>query len=202
MDDRLIIIGAGGHGRVAADIAGMNGYDVSFLDDRQDISANAALCGKVSDVEKFLDNPFFVAIGDPDIRRDISMKITNLGGRLVTLLHPNSVCHPNVHLGIGSIVMAGAVLSTNAAIGNGAIINTCSSVDHDCVVGDFCHISVGAHLAGTVSVGDYTMIGAGATIINNISICGRCVVAAGAVVVKNITDRGTYMGVPAVKKVK
>ena len=85
-------------------------------------------------------------------------------------------------------------------IGEGCIINTACSIDHDCKLGNFVHVAVGAHLAGSVTVGERTWVGAGATISNNISICGECMIGAGAVVVKDIAENGTYVGVPAKKR--
>ena len=200
--NRLIIIGAGGHGRVVADIARLNGYnDIRFLDD-SDISVSGGyhVVGKVDEYVKYTDNSdFIVAIGNNKVRRNILETVQKNGANIVTLIHPAAVIAENVNIGKGSVVMSGAVVNCGTVIGVGVIINTCSSVDHDCIVEDYVHISVGSHLAGTVKIGECTMIGAGATVINNISICENCVIGAGAVVVKNIKEKGTYVGVPAKK---
>ena len=193
--NRLVIIGAGGHGRVAADIAERIGYDeIIFLDDA-DIEGVA---GKSSDYIRYIsDSDFFIAIGSSRTRRKLHFELCENGCNVVTLIHPTSVIAKDVRIGKGSIVAAAAVINPGAVIGESVIINTSSSVDHDCKVGDFCHISVGAHLAGTVNLGEDSMIGAGATVINNIDICSGCTIGAGAVVVKNIDKEGTYIGVPA-----
>lgn len=198
MDERrILIIGAGGHGRVLADIARLNGYtSVRFLDDGN----VPGLAGKVADFVKFTDtSDFFVAIGNNAVRKRISERLAEGGARIVNLIHPAAVIAGDVQLGTGIAAMAGAVVNSGAKIGDGVILNTCSSVDHDCVIGDYVHISIGAHLAGTVRVGEGCFICAGATVINNIDICEQCTVAAGAVVVRNITQPGTYKGVPAKK---
>ena len=195
----LIIIGASGHGRVAADIACILGYKkIQFLDDSDNCSM--PVLGKVCDFKKFVKtHDFFVGIGNNEIRKNITKTLVNGGANIVSLVHPDAVISKSAVIGRGVVVMAGAVINCGAIVGDGAIINTCSSVDHDCEVGDFTHISVGAHLAGTVNVGDGTFVGVGATVINNIQICGECMIGAGAVVVKNIEDKGTYVGVPARK---
>lgn len=193
--NRLIIIGAGGHGRVVADIAKLNGYaDIVFLDDA-DVPA---VSGKVSNYVQYIGNAdFIVAIGNGKVREKIQTMLEDNGCTITTLIHPNAVIGGNVEIGKGSVAMAGAVVNTGSRIGQGVILNTCCSVDHDSVIGDYCHISVGAHLAGSVIVGRQSFICAGATVINNISICDECVIGAGAVVVKNIEKSGTYVGVPA-----
>lgn len=200
-EKQLVIIGAGGHGRVAQDIAKYTYSKIVFLDDSDVRHENVVLVGKTKDYIKYIGNSdFFIAIGNNPIREKVLDMVQSSGGKIVSLIHPDSVISDSVKIGAGSVVMAGAVINANAEIGNGCIVNTCSSVDHDCTIDDFCHISVGAHLAGTVQVGKRTFVGAGATVINNISICADCMVGAGAVVVKDIEKRGTYVGVPAVIK--
>ncbi len=197
---KIAIIGAGGHGEVAADIASLCGYnEIVFLDDNDTIKKCGIypVIGK-SAIAKSLGCDLFVAIGNPLIRRTI---MENLEAA-VTLIHPSAVIAKNVIMGKGVIVMAGAVVNPGASVGNGAIINTCSSVDHDCEIGDYVHIAVGAHVAGSVRIKDFTWIGAGATVSNNVNICENTVIGAGAVVVKDICTPGVYIGIPAREKRK
>ena len=196
MSKQLIIIGAGGHGRVAVDIAKLRGYeDIAFLDDQEVKNVNRI--GKTSDFEKYLDTAeFFVGIGSNGARKTVFEKLEKAGAKIASLIHPSAVVAQDVTIGKGVAIMAGAVVNTGSRIEDGVIVNTCASVDHDCRIGAFSHISVGSHLAGTVTVGEMTMIGAGATVINNITICGSCTIGAGAVVVRNVEEAGVYAGVP------
>lgn len=199
---KLFIIGAGGQGKVCADIALQNGYiEVCFLDDAiKGEVAGFNIVGKVEDAKKFLqEGDFFVAIGNCLVRRNISNVLKEMGAKIVSLVHPKAVIGRQVEIGQGTVVMANAVINASATIGDGAIINTNSCVEHDCKIGDFSHVSIGANIAGTVVVGENCFIGAGATIINNVTICSDCVIGAGAVVVKNIESCGTYVGVPCKK---
>lgn len=194
------MIGASGHGKVAADIAKKIGYtDIVFLDDDTSLRecGGYPIVGTSRDADKYPEADIFVAIGNAGIREKIQSNIPNI----VTLVHPKAVIAEGVRIGKGTVVMAGAVVNPGATVGDGCIVNTCSSIDHDCRIGNYVHVSVGAHIAGTVSVGDRTWIGAGATVSNNIKICGECVIGAGAVVVKNLDEKGTYVGCPA-KKIK
>ena len=191
----LVVIGAGGHGKVVADIARMVGYlEVTFLDD----SGCPAAEGRVLDYVRYLGTAdFIVAIGNSAVRQKITEELSNGGAHLVSLVHPRAAVSDSAKIGRGTVVMAGAVINADAVIGDGVIVNTCASVDHDCCVSDYVHIAVGAHICGTVTIGIHTWIGAGATVINNVNICGSCMIGAGAVVVKDIKKSGTYMGVPA-----
>ena len=199
MNQKLIIIGAGGHGRVAADIARLRGYEeIAFLDDQKVENVNQIGC--VADFKKHIGKAdFFVGIGSNNPRRAVFEKLEKGGAKIINLIHPAAVVAADVVFGKGIAVMAGAVINTGSRIENGAIINTCASVDHDCAVGAFSHVSVGSHLAGTVAVGENTFIGAGATVINNVAICDSCVIGAGAVVIRNVDTLGTYIGCPAQK---
>lgn len=195
---KLVIIGAGGHGKVIADIAVKIGYDeIVFLDDDDNIkecTGFPVVCESTEAIS--LNGDKIVAIGNADIREKIQGTIP-----VTTLIHPNAVIGRRVKIGEGSVVMAGAVINSEVRIGKGCIINTGATVDHDSRIGDFVHISVGAHVAGTVDIGKKTWIGAGSIICNDVKICSKCTIGAGAVVIKSIDEPGTYIGVPA-KRIK
>ena len=197
MKKKLIIIGAGGHGRVVRDIARSNGYRrIFFLDDER--KDGIETLGAISDFTRYLNtHVFFVAIGDSRARARITESLVKAGGRIVTLIHPSATVSEDAKIGIGTVVMAGAVIGSGSTIGDRAIINTNSAVDHDCVIRDFSHVSVGASLGGCVTLEPHVWVGAGATLINNVDVCEGCLIGAGAVVVRDISERGTYVGVPA-----
>ena len=199
MKNKIVIIGAGGQGRVCADIARLMGYaEVLFLDDGD--AANVA--GRINDYPRYLsDADFFVAIGNGAVRRRVQAMLEENGANIATLIHPTAVVARDVPVGRGTAVMAYAVVNPGASVGCGNIINTYASVDHDCVVGDYLHIAVGARICGTVRLEDDSFIGAGSVIIQGLRVCAGCMIGAGAVVVKSITEKGTYVGVPA-RKVK
>lgn len=202
MCERLVIIGARGHGKVVADIAGCLGKyrDIAFLDDDVALQETMGIpvIGKSTDMFKYVhSNDIFVAIGNAGVRKKILEQLREIHAHVPVLVHPRAVIGTSVILGEGTAVMAGAVINADAVIGKGCIINTCASVDHDCVIEDYVHVAVGAHLAGNVRVGRNTWIGAGAVVRNNIEICADCTIGAGGVVVKNLQNAGTYVGVPA-----
>ena len=197
--NRLIIIGASGHGKVVADIAVLNGYeDIVFLDNNLKIKVCAGYPVLGSDMMTAeLEGEVFVAVGNAEQRKRLMERYPKRS--FPTLIHPSAVVAKDVEIGEGSVVMAGTVINSGAKIGRGVIVNTSSSIDHDCVVKDYCHIAVGAHLSGTVVVGSETWIGAGAIVSNNVNICCGCMIGAGAVVIRDIGIQGTYVGVPARK---
>lgn len=205
MKNKLIIIGASGHGKVVADIAiKMNKWQsIAFLDDDESIKTSMGLevIGTTADAFTYKDEAdFFVAIGSNATREKIQEKLIEEGLNVVSLIHPSSVIGTEVEIGIGTAVMAGVVVNSSTRIGKGCIINTSASLDHDNVIEDYVHISPGVRAAGSVTVGKATWLGIGSVISNNINICSGCKLGAGAVVLKDITELGTYVGVP-VKKI-
>lgn len=201
MSRRLIILGASGHGKVAADIAIRSGYEeILFLDDNPEARECLGwpVVGRVSEADGY-QGDFFVAIGNPTVRERIQNKLEGQGKNLALLIHPSAILGIGVTIGKGSILMAGVVVNPCAEIGKGCILNTAASVDHDCKVGDYVHVSVGAHIAGTVTIGAKTWIGVGAAVKNNVTIAQDCMIGAGATVVRSITEAGTYIGTPARK---
>ena len=193
----IILIGAGGHARVIADMVKKSGDNVKgFLDD--DLSKDGVI-GKISDCTKFSDCFFVIAIGNNETRKKIAEEYPDLKYR--TVIHPRAVISEQVEIGVGSVIMANAVINTNSKIGAHCIINTGSVVEHDNTISDFVHISPGATLCGGTSVGELAQIGAGAVTRPGIFVCDNSVVGVAAAVTEDITVPGVYAGVPA-KKIK
>lgn len=200
--NRLLIIGASGHGKVAADIAKKRGYEkIAFLDDDSSVEhcGEYKVIGKTKEAMRWPEDDFVVALGDAIIRERIMENLEKHFLKMISLIHPAAVVADDVRIGIGTMIMAGAVINPGTTIGKGCIVNTGATIDHDCRIGDYCHVSVGSHLAGTVSVAARTWIGIGAIVSNNIEISTGCMIGAGAVVVRDIAESGTYIGVPAIR---
>lgn len=198
--NRLVIIGASGHGKVVADIALQCGYStICFLDDDESVKfcMNFPVVGKVEDAKQYADADFFVAIGNAHVRKRILEYLLNNKFNIVTLVHPMAVLANDVVVGQGTVIMAGTVINSGTVIGKGCIVNTGATIDHDNKIHNYVHISVGSHTAGTVSVGEFTWIGAGAVVSNNISIAMECMIGAGAVVIRDIPSKCTVVGNPA-----
>lgn len=195
---KVILIGAGGHGKVVADIVRCCGDEVlGFLDDkRPDALTGFHILGTTDDVGSMDDVWYFPAIGNASVREKIVRK--NPNARWYTAIHPSAVIAKDASVGQCSCVMANAVINSGARIGTGCIINTAATVDHDCLLDDFVHICPGAHVAGTVEIGRRVWVGIGASIVNNISIFSDVTVGAGATVISSINCSGTYVGTPAV----
>ena len=199
--NRLIIIGAGGHGKVIADNALKNGYkDICFIDDHvKGEIMGYPVVGRSNDIESFNDGntDFIIGIGNNEVRKTIA-KTYNVNW--VAIVHPSAQIAFNAEIGKGTVVMANAVINACTTVGEHCIINTGAIVEHDNVIENYVHISPNAALGGTVRIGALSHIGIGATVKNNTDICSDCIIGAGAVALKNINEPGIYIGVPIRKK--
>ncbi len=200
--NRLVIIGAGGHGKVVADNAQKNGYtEICFIDDN---SSNECMgfpiVGSCVNLEQLNDGKtdFVIGIGDNETRKSIAEKFDL---NWVKLIHPMATLGLNASIGKGTVVMAGAVINACATVGEHCIINTGAIIEHDNELGDFVHVSPKVALGGTVSIGNETHVGIGATVSNNVEICANCIIGAGSLVIDDIVEPGTYVGIHA-RKIK
>lgn len=200
---KLAVIGAGGHGKVVAELAAALGTygEIVFLDDRAQGSINGfPVIGTTLLLENSLSPEQFdiaVAVGNNRIRRQIAEKAAALGFALPVLIHPDAYVSPSATVGQGSVVMAKAAVQAGSVLKDGVIVNTAATVDHDCLLDAFVHISPGAHLSGNTHIGEESWIGTGACSRQQIRIGSRATIGAGAVIVCDIPDGMTVAGNPA-----
>jgi UDP-perosamine 4-acetyltransferase len=194
----LLVIGAGGHGRVLIDALQLAGRSILGVVDPAFAAGSLAPSGlKVLGGDEALDR---FSAGDvmmvngvgstrTMVQRDlIYRRLSAKGFRFATVVHPSAVVSPSAKLAEGVQVMAGCVIQSGASIGANSIINTSASVDHDCKIGESVHIAPGVTLSGSVNVGDAAHIGTGAVVIQGVSIGRNSLVAAGAVVYRDVAD--------------
>lgn len=202
---RLAILGASGHGKVVAEIAELNGWDVVFFDDAYPKVSELEVwqvIGKTKDLLKTSDDfdGCFVAIGNNAIRLEKYGLLKSYGVVLPCLVHPMAIVSRYSKIPSGSVVMAGVVINPFVKIGECCILNTACTLDHDCVLADGVHISPGVNLAGEVNVGKASWVGIGASVKQCINIGKDATIGAGAVVVKDMPDNVVAVGVPARSK--
>lgn len=156
---KLLILGAGGHGKVVAEVAQAVGYDdIAFLDDNSDEAI-----GKISDMDKLFGKytEAFVGIGNNNVRHELLQKIIACGYTVPALIHPTAYVSKSAKVGQCNIIEPMAIVNANSIIGEGCIISVGSIVDHNCVVGECCHINAGAIVMSGCNVDKFMKIDAG-----------------------------------------
>lgn len=168
MKQKIVIIGAGGHGKVVADtIVAQDKYElIGFVDAVLPIGEkiiNDFCVVETQDNIKLLKNKadvFIVAVGNNVVREKIyNLVIEILSPSIV--IHPSSVIGSDVTIDSGTVVLANTVINASSHIGKNTIVNTGTVVDHDCVIGDSIHLSIGT-MVGSNSIienGHTTSIG-------------------------------------------
>jgi len=166
----LLIIGAGGHGRVVSEAAELEGRwgNIMFLDDREDVHIvlNHRIIGKIDEYKRFADKYKYaiVCMGDNEKRLGLIKKLLKAGYEVPVIIHPKASVSRYSSIQEGSVILAGAVINTNASVGKGCIININASVDHDCVIEDGVHVCSGAVVRSMCRIGRLSYIGAGACV--------------------------------------
>jgi sugar O-acyltransferase (sialic acid O-acetyltransferase NeuD family) len=208
-DERVVIIGAGGHGREAVAIAaavrasGRNLETVGVLDDGDPDTAALRALGTqhLGGVEWLADadagTAFVAALGYPGPRRMVADRAQAVGARAAVLVHPTASIGPDVTLGEGVVIWPQVTVTTRVRLGRHTHLNVGSSVSHDCTLGDYVTVGPGARICGSTVLEDDVWIGAGAAVIQGIRIGRGAVVGAGSVVITDVPPATKVAGVPA-----
>lgn len=198
----LFIFGAGGHGRVVADAALLQGTWLSVLAGARSLPErqNELLPGiklVELDVAMPTDVAVHIAIGNNTFRQS---EAHALGlQRLVCVLHPSASVSNFSQMGAGCFVAAGAVVAPAAMLGQGVIVNHGAVIDHDAVVGAFSHVAQHASVCGHAKLGQRVLIGSNAVVLSSVVLGDDVVLTPGSVASCHLLEPGVYSGSPAVK---
>src|SRR5690606_25776382 len=120
MKNKLLIIGASGHGKVVADVAmKMNRWEsIAFLDDSPNVKSSLGLkvIGESKDLIKYKDDfDLFVGIGNNRLRKKILANLEGIGATIPVLVHPSAVIGKEVFIDKGTVIMAGAIINPSTS---------------------------------------------------------------------------------------
>jgi sugar O-acyltransferase (sialic acid O-acetyltransferase NeuD family) len=203
----VLILGAGGHGQVVADIlirayqAGARVCPIGFLDDNPALIGTSIIgiqvLGNIAQLDDIDHDAIIVAIGDNRTRARIFKSVQARGEQIINAIHPSAVVAPDVVLGLGVMICAGVVINTGTVIGDDVVLNTGCTIDHHNRIGDHVHIAPGVHTGGNVTIGEGSLVGIGSIVIPQCTVGAWSVIGAGSVVIRNIPAFATALGVPA-----
>ncbi len=203
----VVILGAGGLGKLALEIFQSNDVDVyCFLDDREDM--HQSQIGEVS-VMGFTDDENLLSIIGKKCDAFVSTDESGYRESLTDLLKENRKTIPinAVHkkadisayaeIGYGNLLAAGTIISAFAKVKNHCIIHANALVDFESEINDFVQIGAGAVVNSSVEIGKGAFVGSGAIIVSGVKIGDNARIGAGAVVIKDVPDGATLFGNPA-----
>lgn len=209
----LVIIGAGGFGRETIDVVrSLNAasdipiYELLGVIDSQPSQANLDRLRELG--VSYLGNErdwmaasslvhYLVGVGNPSVRKQIASRFDRAGHRAAVAVHPTSAIGSNSTVAPGTIVCAGAQVSTNVVIGHHAHINANATVGHDVVLKDFVSLNPGSIVSGDVTCETEVLVGAGAVVLQGLTVGSGSLIGASACVTRSVKAGTVAKGVPA-----
>lgn len=151
---KILLYGMGGHALVLMDACRDMGIEIAgYFDDQPPIVDQAgknlpAFLGAYQP-DCFSELPLLIAIGNNEIREQISVRVVH---KPFTLIHPSAMVSPSARVNEGSVLLHGSIVQAYAQIGRHVIVNAGAVVDHEAILIDFCHVRSLAYIGGAASV--------------------------------------------------
>lgn len=203
---KLLIIGAGGLGRlvhdyVRRDPAAFSDYTLhGFLDTRPDLrlprDIDVPVLGSPLDHRVADDEVFLLAAGDPAWRRELTLPLARQGADFIGY-HLRAEVGARSMIGRGVFAIAGVAVSVDSRIGDFVHLDRHAILGHDVTVGRYSVVGAMAFLAGGVQIGEAVTVHPRATIASGVTIGDGAIVGLGAVVVTDVPPNVTVFGNPA-----
>lgn len=179
---KLLLVGAGGFGRVVLEHASTL-YDCAFVDDGDAKTVDGIpVIGTTADIEKMFPEYklLLVTIGNNKLREDIYTRAAAIGYSFPNIIHPSAYVSPHAHVGSGCVILNNAVVQNNARCGDGCILNPGVELHHDSSIGHHCLIYTNSVVRSLTNVGDRVWIGSTATVSTSAIVPDDTIIPAGA----------------------
>jgi sugar O-acyltransferase (sialic acid O-acetyltransferase NeuD family) len=206
----LVIIGAGGFGREAAEAVRALNHSgaawrlVGYLDDNPAWSGTLMdglpVLGTTTELEHLPNASVLVCTGRPDNYVSRPRIVQALGlppERYATIIHPTASVSSSSQVGHGSVLLAHTVLTAAVSVGSHIAVMPHVTLTHDDVIEDYATLASGVRLGGGVRIGRGAYLGAGALVREHCTVGACALVGMGAVVTGDIPAREIWAGVPA-----
>lgn len=186
--ERLLLVGAGGFGRVVLEHASQK-YECAFVDDGWAIGTDINGCrviGRLNDIQDLYEQYklLIVTIGNNKLREKVYRDAESIGYRFPNIIAASAYISPYAHVGSGCVILNNVVVQNNAKIGNGVILNPGVEIHHDSVIGNNVLIYTNSVVRTFAKVGDRARLGSTLTIRNECTIPEDCVIEDGEIVRK------------------
>ena len=201
MARRLLILGAGGHGRAVADLAAECGWEVAGFTERPGAPARPDILGDDADLgalaRRARIDAGVVGVGNTALRRraELFQRLRNAALATPALVHSRATVSRSATIGDGCVVFPHVVLGADTVVGENAVIYSGSVLEHGCRIGEHAFLAPGVILCGDVRVEAAAFVGAGAIVVPGVVIGKEAVVSAGARVVTDVPAGGEVSSV-------
>jgi sugar O-acyltransferase (sialic acid O-acetyltransferase NeuD family) len=143
------------------------------------------------------DVHFLIAIGQPDLRRSVWLRLRERGARFATLVHPTAYVAGSSRVGRGCIVCPFGFVGVLADVGPNVALNVHCSIGHDAVVGDHSVLSPFACVGGESVLGAACLLGPACVVAPKKTIGAYSRISAGAAVYDDFGAGHLLVGNPA-----
>lgn len=202
----LLLIGASGLAREVLSVLRGSGDSrvVSVIDDRAALAGTvldgAPVIGDLAQVDHYPAAKLLVCVGHGAARADLVARLLDRGvtpDRYATLIHPTVTVPATCRVGVGSILLAGAVLTADVHLGEHAVVMPNVTLTHGDRVHDFVTLCAGVTLGGDVTVGSGAYLGMNVSVRERVRIGRGAMLGMGSAALEDVPDRETWVGVPA-----
>ena len=202
----LLLVGAGGLAREALEIVRSAGQHtvIGFLDDDPstwDRQFDGILVrGGIEEVQQFPAVQLLLCPGKGSARAVLAKRLAELGrgdDEYATVIHESVQIPATCHVGAGSILLAGSVLTTNVEIGRHVVVMPNVSITHDDLIESFATLCAGVSLGGNAWIGEGAYLGMNSSVRQGVRIGKNSVLGMGAVLLADLPGGATWAGVPA-----
>ena len=186
MRDKLLLVGAGGLGRVTLEHATLT-FDCSFVDDGYPVGTEICgvpVVGAIQDLAHLREEytHLVVTIGDNRLREEIYRQAEALSFTFPNVVARSAYVSPFAQLEWGCILLNNAVVQNGAQIGNGVVLTTGVEAHHDCAINDFALIYTNSVIRTGATVGKRAKLGSTVTVSNFAAVPEDAVIPDGSVV--------------------
>ncbi|WP_231591246.1 acetyltransferase [Saccharothrix sp. ST-888] len=203
----LVIVGAGGFGREAAEAARAAGDSWrlrGFLDDNPALHGTEVdgvpVLGPAEAVHDLPGAQVVLCTVNPRVytsRSDLLERLKLPEDRYATLVHPSAQIAGSAELGPGSVLLAQVVITARATVGAHVAVMPQTVLTHDTEVADLATLATGVRLGGGVRLERGCYLGAGAMVREYTTVGRWSLVGMGSVVLHDVPPLEVWAGNPA-----